>query len=262
MILGGPMASARWDEIDNESYDFKESYCAFLDILGYKNQSVRFFEKKFNLYGRFLRALKYSGLANDASKIFVKSDLLKVQFFSDSIVISHPVGDDALFNVLQLCSVFSSHLSYEGLFVRGGLSKGRHFEESDSHFNASFLCSEALQEAYDLESNFAIYPRILIHEKVMRDVDGFSRNFVAKDCGCEFVHFSPFIINAQGGNIGEVQSEMADIYKLYLSHENGRIKDKYEWLLSYYYWTVSLIPGVDLEPFERYRFNGVMNFKK
>jgi hypothetical protein len=258
------MASDEWNAIDQQHHVFEEHYCAFLDILGYKEHSKQFFTNKINLYGRFKRALEHAHTLNKNSKLFVNNDLLKVRFFSDSIVLSHPVheqSEDAVFNILQMCKVLSTFLSYEGLFLRGAISKGKHFERQDNELNASFLCSEALQEAYELESKHAVYPRILIHEKVIADLSGMTTAFVAKDLDYYFLHFSPQIVNIDGHNLGDVMKELEDIYETYKSCTSLRVQEKYRWLLSYYYWTISLIPGLDIKPFERYNVGDIMNFR-
>lgn len=258
------MASKEWSAIDQQSHVFEEHYCAFLDILGYKEHSARFFADQVNLYGRFKRALEHTYALNKKLKLLVRNDLLKIRFFSDSIVLSHPVneqGEDALFNILQMCSILSTFLSYEELFLRGAISKGKHFERKDEELNFSFLCSEALEQAYELESKQAVYPRILIHEKVVADLSGVARTFVAEDLDYHFLHFSPQIINYNGDNLSDVIKEFEDVYKIYISCTTLRVQEKYRWLLSYYYWTVSLIPGVNLRLFEKYKMGDVINFR-
>jgi len=37
------MASKEWNEIDLQKHQFEDYYCAFLDILGYKNKLNLFF---------------------------------------------------------------------------------------------------------------------------------------------------------------------------------------------------------------------------
>lgn len=38
------MATEEWDLIDKMQYDFEDYYCAFLDILGYKEKMNLFFK--------------------------------------------------------------------------------------------------------------------------------------------------------------------------------------------------------------------------
>ena len=187
-----------------------------------------------------------------------------MRFFSDSIVLSHPVhrqSEDAAFNILQMSKSLSVFLSFEGLFLRGAICKGKHFERQDSELNASFLCSKALEDAYELESKHAVYPRILIHENVVKDLSGTTRTFVAKDLDYHFLHFSPQIVNSDGQNLDAVKKELEDIYETYKSCTSLRVQEKYRWLLSYYYWTVSLIPGAELKPFEKFNVGDTINFR-
>lgn len=258
------MANAEWEAIDKQHHEFEEHYCAFIDILGYKEHSKKFLANEFNLYGRFKRALESTHALNKTIDTIVSSSLLKIRFFSDSVILSHPVRqqiEDAAFNILRTCAVLSTFLSYEGLFLRGGISKGKHFERQDHGLNASFLCSEALKEAYELESKHAVHPRILIHEKIINDLSGISRKFVVKDIDHYFLHYSPQVINRNGDNISIVKKEMEDIYKIYKSCTCIHVQEKYMWLLSYYYWTVSLIHGVDMKPFEKYNVGDAKRFQ-
>ena len=56
------MASKEWNEIDLQKHQFEDYYCAFLDILGYKDKLKLFFQGKFNLYGRVQRAMNNAGV--------------------------------------------------------------------------------------------------------------------------------------------------------------------------------------------------------
>lgn len=125
-----------------------------------------------------------------------------------------------------MCKSLSVFLSFQGLFLRGAICKGKHFERQDSELNASFLCSKTLEDAYELASKHAVYPRTLIHEKVVKDLSGTTRTFVAKDLDYHFLHFSPQIVNSDGQNLNAVKKELEDIYETYKSctslHEPAR----------------------------------------
>ncbi|PMO47802.1 hypothetical protein BCT11_04535 [Vibrio sp. 10N.222.52.B12] len=259
------MALDSWNNIDKFTQECEEYYCAFLDILGYKNKSDEFFNESFNLYGRFERALSVSidmwetvgqtGLANTSE--------LGVKFFSDSIVVTHPKKRnevDALYNVLMFCRVLATHLSFEGLFVRGGISVGDHVEKNNTKF--SFLSSKALEKAYKLESEKAVTPRILIDENVVKDAKGHTLSLIIKDRNEYMLHFAPQLINDQGDNQSVVKKEMKDIYRIYKYESNQKVKEKYQWLLSYYYWTLTTTPNIIIRDFEKFKVGDVDSFEK
>ncbi|MGR2884148.1 hypothetical protein ABMX65_20575 [Vibrio vulnificus] len=261
------MALDSWNNIDNFTLECEEYYCAFLDILGYKNKSDEYFKESFNLYGRFERALSASmKMLEMVDRMgLVNTKELGVKFFSDSIVVTHPKNTnevDALYNVLIFCRVLATQLSFEGLFVRGGISQGEHVEKNDSKHKFSFLSSRALERAYKLESEKAITPRILIDENVVKDAKGRTLSLIVKDRSEYMLHFAPQLINDQGDNQREVKLEMKDIYKIYKHESNQRVKEKYQWLLCYYYWTLTTTPNVNIRNFEKFKVGDIDSFEK
>lgn len=261
------MANKEWNSIDNFKLESEEYYCAFLDILGYKKKSDNFFANKYNLKDRFKRAIDTT---NDCLKLVKTINIidlseLKIEFFSDSIILTHPVNKntrDAIHNILHFSRIFASHLSFEELFVRGGIAKGYHVRETINN-KFSFLSSKALERAYELESKHAIYPRIIIDDNIILDIDKWNlETFVIKNDEYYILHFSPQFINLKGNNENDVILEMEDIYNIYLHEKDNKIKAKYQWLLSYYYWTVSTIPNINLQNFKKFNINNTNLFEK
>lgn len=246
------MASISWNEIDNQRIATEEYYCAFIDILGYKDKAERFFKGEFNLEGRFNRALANATSIMRLSALLVDASKVKIKFFSDSIILLLPKSEkpqDELFSIINFCAILSAHLSFEDLFVRGGISHGHH-RESQNDSNTTFLASIALQKAYLLEKEHAINPRILVDQELVTQLGASKHLLIVKESDEHFVHFAPHIINSEGQNTNEVLKEMQDIKKA-REHVTGlREKEKYTWILDYYYWTLSLIPNVDMSVFE------------
>ncbi|WP_253449994.1 hypothetical protein [Halomonas sp. Y3] len=257
------MATPEWNSIDNYTMDEKDYYCAFLDILGYKEKSEMYFGGMYNLHGRFKRALTQSLSIIEISSILINVNDLDVKFFSDSVIISLPKEDsnrDSLFGMLFFCRVLSAHLSYEGLYLRGGLSFGPHMDEIDEEYGFSFLSSIALQKAYILESKKAIYPRILIDPSVVPLLTRDAQTLIAKDHDEYFIHFSPQLINLNGENADIVLLEMEDIYKLRMELKEQKVIDKYTWILDYYYWTLTQSKNIDIEKFSKFETTKFKSF--
>ncbi|MGV8713062.1 MAG: hypothetical protein ACWA6R_10995, partial [Nitrosomonas sp.] len=82
---------------------------------------------------------------------------MQISAFSDTVVVSEIVGDG--FGVVRLLN-YSSYLWWKflvrGVLTRGGLAVG------DLVHNKRILLGPAMIEAYDLESQVAIYPRIVV----------------------------------------------------------------------------------------------------
>lgn len=256
------MASQEWNNIDNTKIYADEYYCAFLDILGYKDKAERFFDNKFNLEGRFNRALNNAIVAMKITSTLVKSDDIKVMFFSDSIILLLPKNQetqDQLFSLLSFCANLSAHLSYEDLFVRGGISFGPH-KESQNNNGSSFLASIALQKAYLLESKKACNPRIILDNDLVPMLGINEKILIAKEGADYFVHFAPLIVNRNGDNTNEVLKEMKDIEQAKAFAPEDRAAEKYVWVLDYYYWMLSTISNVDLSPFQKFKSNENRNF--
>jgi len=257
------MANKEWNKIDNQETSADDYYCAFIDILGYKEKAERFFAGEFNLEGRFERATTSAKYLFDLSSKIVDSSEIEIKFFSDSIILLLKKSRgtiDRLFSLIQFCKTLSAHLSYEDLFVRGGISHGQHRETRLAN-GASFLASTALQKAYILESTHAKNPRILV-DKELADQLGTSKNLLlAKESDEYFVHFASQLINSSGDNIGDVLKEMQDIQTARDRISDLRAKEKYTWILDYYYWTLSLIQGINMSIFSSFTPQIIRDFK-
>ncbi len=250
------MASDNWNNIDKYSVQSNEYYCAFLDILGYKEKSDNFFAGEYNLQGRFQRAIENSLKIIELVKIsnFVNLSKLKIEFFSDSIILTHPVNEnkiDALHNILHFSSVLIANLTFEELFVRGGIAKGKHISKTSEYF--SFLSSKALEKAYLLESKKAIYPRVVIDKDVLENIDEYNLSkFVVKNNEDFILHYSPQLINSEEDNLNDIFLELEDIYKIYINTNEDKVKEKYLWIIKYYYWTLTNIKNIDLDKFDKF----------
>jgi hypothetical protein len=255
------MAHKDWNSIDETNQSFEEVYCAFLDILGYKNKADAFFKNEFNLFGRVERALQSTNEVKEISTLFLDElNTLQISFFSDSIIIISPPHAKAFYCILHYVKVLSTYLSYEGLFVRGGISFGKHFSRN-TNTGSLFLASEALQNAYIHESKHAIYPRILIDKHLYNRFTTVDKDSIIQDGNDYVVHFSPMIINKDGNNLDEVYLEMEDIYNEREKYD-AEIRLKYEWLLDYYYWTITLIRHIDINRFKKFKSDKARDFRQ
>lgn len=221
--------SSDWNDIDKEIYEFKEYYCAFLDILGYKDKLELFFQNKYNLYGRIKRAMFNAGV--ECRRDYPNG--MKTYIFSDSIIITTPKTDLNLNLLVNYISTVVAWFSYEGLFIRGGISSGKLFEDT----GINFLASEGLVKAYQLEQK-AVYPMVVIDEDLISQV--IEKKLIVKNANKYIVNYVRYIINEEGDYQQYVAKELAEIVSYRDSASNDNVREKYNWLINYYLWFIEL----------------------
>lgn len=136
---------------------YEECIVAFVDILGFSSMISKS-EINSDEYERIKHALDTIQLVKKRADNVVA----KVTTFSDSIVLSYPItGRDPLFYILIDLVHLQLDLLQQGILVRGGIAKGkvRHVQE--------MVFGPAMVAAYDLESKYAVYPRIIVEKEVV-----------------------------------------------------------------------------------------------
>ena len=96
--------------------------------------------------------------------------------FSDSIIIFYPVGNDNLNKLFSDVGTVCAQFSMEGLFLRGGISKGKHFSSITKNSNIPFISSQALERAYNIEQ-MANVPRIIVDESLVNEFNNDTKIF-------------------------------------------------------------------------------------
>lgn len=129
-------------------------YVALLDVLGYKHHLES---------DRQSGSLKFQEDLSKALAIFqdINDAIFSVQAISDTVIMT--CNAHAYFPrfLVTLREVFVAFLR-QGLFVRGGVAYSRHFQSSHLTY------SHAIARAYELESSFALYPRIVVDDNILR----------------------------------------------------------------------------------------------
>lgn len=141
---------------------------AFLDILGFRKLVET------NKVGVILNAMNET--SNILAKINEKSEVysLRAAQFSDSIVISavNP-GRNSLAGslatnaiVLRFARQIALMLLHQGVLCRGGIALGDMYHDEIHAFGPALVC------AYEIESELAVYPRIVVNDDVLRGCGG------------------------------------------------------------------------------------------
>jgi len=156
----------------------RESYCAYVDILGIKKLIVKEFGRGSGreLYNRFVGVLDKATEWSENVNLPGMEHLgrWELRTFSDNYVWGYPI-DERLYSVqfiafLLFLSYFQAFMiADEEFFIRGGIFSGSLIMDSN------IVLGSALVEAYKLESEEAVNPRILISQEIIsrikQDVD-------------------------------------------------------------------------------------------
>ncbi len=231
--------------------DFPLYNCTFLDILGYKQKAIDYFDQRLNLLRRIERALSSVTTAMALTAPVLDTSNLTIEIISDSIIMFQPATGPSLGAMLPFTCQFASTLSYEGLLVRGGISRGRH-HRCRTKYDFDFLASEALQNAHLLESKKAKNPRILVDSALVEHLPLGEKDLVIREGNKFIVDFAHHVINREGRNFGDVHAEMADLQDDMRRQSCRKIKRKIQWILDYYYWTIHSNPKWDATAFRRF----------
>jgi len=129
-------------------------YAAVLDVLGYRTRLAQDRESGVPHFKILLQnALRVLDQINEAQCAF--------QVISDTVFLTWPAQGTLTEFLLINKRLFVAFLE-QGLFLRGGITYSQHFKSGPVTY------SYAVATAYDLESQRAIYPRIVIDENVVR----------------------------------------------------------------------------------------------
>jgi hypothetical protein len=172
--------------------------------------------------------------------------------FSDSIVRVRPVGPDQrigllFYELLDLVHA-QARLMLHGVLVRGGIAIGA------IHIDALNAFGPALVDAYEIEANVALYPRIAISPSLLASLDlgpeliaahhdredekGYILDLVSRgDDGIWYVDYLRAMMGEYDtlSAYAEFLSEHRQLIMRNLTHENlSSIALKYNWLMLYH----------------------------
>ena len=150
-------------------YKTSESIVAFIDILGASQAIEADSEGTLNIVHRV-----YDETLSQFQSLFAERALSpKVRIFSDNIVIYHICPENCekqvFYTIAMMCAIFQEKMLSNGFLVRGGISKG------DFYGDSVLIWGRALVHAYNLESNIAIYPRIIVAPELIRNIELFTK---------------------------------------------------------------------------------------
>ena len=159
---------------------YTKSYVAFLDVLGFKN--LIYSNKKVDKE----KVESYFGIVNSAidylKTIDEKKDIGSI-VISDSIVLSVPFGNSKQENVEKLrqlsiaIALIQFALSLKDIWLRGAISFGNTYFDK----NNNQVVGEAYINAYLLEEKLAITPRVILDNKILKELSFKSAALLIKE---------------------------------------------------------------------------------
>lgn len=219
------------------------SIVCFIDFLGMRNviecNSAQTLISIKEIYANALTRCN-----NDNKDLFKYP--IKAKIFSDNIILACEIidNDDMETNTLQcLCHII--HLAkyiqicaiQKDFLIRGAITIG------DFYIDNMLVWGNALVDTYILESNVAIFPRIILSERIMSTWQQFAgldflnqTNNLAIYPDEDGIHYIDYLKSYGRGYEGMIQTinksriEFSNKYKL---EKNIKIKQKYAWHLSY-----------------------------
>ena len=158
--------------MSDKQYELKyeKSYVAFLDVLGFKNLVFSNSEESKEKLNEYFKSIET--IITYLRQIPIKKEIGYITI-SDSIILTVPQSNNKSENIeilRQLCiaiGFLQAGLAARDIWIRGAVSSG------DTYFNTSNnqIVGPAYINAYLLEESLAIYPRVIIDNKIIKELD-------------------------------------------------------------------------------------------
>ncbi|AMJ40234.1 hypothetical protein [Anaerotignum propionicum] len=145
--------------------------CA-IDILGFSDMILDSCNN--GLGNNLLGEINYLIEKNKKCIIPDKYSQGKIKIFTDNMVVAYPIdndGESELNEILDNVAEYQFNLALEGLFVRGGISIG------EFYINEDIVFGPALLDAHYQESQVACYPRIVLDDKTVGQIQIHIQNY-------------------------------------------------------------------------------------
>lgn len=198
-------------------YDLDYAIVAFVDILGFsemvksdcenKSGSLKFFEILKNIN---LKAKRISGC--------------NITQFSDSVIFSLPLSEKNYLKMIKIISDYQYELLRNSIICRGAMAYGKHYIENE------FMFSQALIEAYQLETTEAKYPRIIISSNLREFFETKYKHIPNTIKEKDGYFFIDYLKRENKDEIKKIlQKYNSNLYKYSLG-----VREKYYWLFEYW----------------------------
>lgn len=239
------------DAAFRESLKYENRFVVFIDVLGW-TEAVR----RSSLDADSTKAL---GLALNAIKVYAEfiggmrnsgdpnrwPGEPRVSHFSDCLIMSVTPDGTGLYHLISALGLLSISFLYQGFVIRGGLTAGAIYHRDSTVFGPALL------RAYELEKQYAKYPRVVVDPELPwgqgdryledgREI-GRARTWRLAADGLWFFDFlqplggapdfrdSPHLIRA---NLEPLRAVLLNALGTY--NERPGVRSKYVWLARYF----------------------------
>jgi len=241
-------------------FTIQNQFVAYLDILGYeslvKEKGIPEFaeilddcidrSKKMIETFRIIDIAKMRKSENELADFEVKlTDFeVKMKVFSDNFFL-HTTRN--WLNLISLTTFLQSTFLKHGVFIRGALCYGEICSSED------FVCGDALVEAYKLENEIAIYPRVILDDSFINEackIHPFNIRFAInaperlfkrwvfyKDDTDGYKYLDYLTASASVGDLDYfeyIRMQKGLIEKNLEESKNNRVRQKYQWVKNYH----------------------------
>lgn len=250
---------------------YVKCFVAFLDMLGFRSKVMESQHDSETLE-ILLDSLKIcGGFQNEGKKATnnlgeIRTISIQSRFFSDSIVFFLKEKPEDIAQLFLIIRYLQDRLWEKDICLRGAITVGDMYWPDTVHNQKNVTLGPAILEAHKLESQIAIYPRILISRSLKEYIENkdvkawpFGRTgqlskYIKQDKDREYFldmlncnvtraidekleeddnTFSVVWTESSGSKRDEILRKIDEIIKENISSEDEKIRQKYGWLKSY-----------------------------
>lgn len=228
--------------------NYEDRILLFLDILGFKeliNSSIKNSTEEFTVTQSIIKLINE---IETVSKTGNKFSSKEVTQFSDTIVISFLLTDDkelhnCFYNINRILAIMLK----SGFIFRGSITIGKLYHKDNLIFGP------ALVEAYNLELNSAIFPRVIINKQCIEIMKKqYTNNYKHKyrintfDTNLYFLlkhdqdgffyvdYFMCYIMFLRDKELMETDNKIRNKIKIGTKNTNSNVRAKYDWMKAKY----------------------------
>ena len=159
---------------------------------------------------------------------FLKEHPIQTKIFSDNILM-YSEGITGLWDIIAYAAIFQIRALYNGLTVRGGVSYGSFYQDD------IFVYGKGLSDAVVLEEQIAVFPRIIIDNKIQY-IDRKELDCIKDSDGYYYIDFYSYYPNI---DVNVKENEICKNLKNIIIDLKSKSKDvkcmqKYDWLINYH----------------------------